>query len=77
MASFVNAKELQNFFKISESTIYELSANGEIPGYRVGESWVFDYGRIEKYMDKEKINRLAETLISKLMKIKKAGVANG
>jgi len=63
MASFINAKELQCFLKISESAIYELAANGDIPVYRIGDSWRLDLGRIERFMDKEKINRLAETLI--------------
>ncbi len=76
MGSFINAKELEHFLKIPESTIYELSANGEIPAYGIGESWAWDLTRIEKFMDKEKIRDFAETLISRL-KLKKRESANG
>jgi hypothetical protein len=76
MASFINAKELKYFLKIPESTIYEMSANGEIPGYRLGPSWMLDFGRMGRFMDKEKINRLAETLLASFVKLKRPKPAN-
>lgn len=38
----VTAKEVGQYLKLSESTIYKLAANGEIPGFKLGDSWRFD-----------------------------------
>jgi len=42
MASIVTAKELGKYLKLSESTIYKLASCGELPGFKVGDSWRFD-----------------------------------
>jgi len=42
----VTAKELGQYLKLSESTIYKLAATGEIPGFRLGDSWRFDMDEI-------------------------------
>jgi excisionase family DNA binding protein len=42
----VTAKELGQYLKLSESTIYKLAGNGEIPGFRLGDSWRFDMDEI-------------------------------
>jgi excisionase family DNA binding protein len=41
MSTIVTAKELGQFLKLTESTIYNLASSGEIPGFRVGRSWRF------------------------------------
>ena len=42
MEKLITAKELAQFLKLSESTIYKLASNGEIPGLKIGDSWRFD-----------------------------------
>jgi len=42
----VTAKELGQYLKLSESTIYKLATTGEIPGFRLGDSWRFDMDEI-------------------------------
>ena len=42
MNNIVTVKEVKNFLKLSESTIYKLIASREIPAFRVGDSWRFD-----------------------------------
>ncbi len=42
MANIVTAKEVGNYLKLSESTIYKLAASGELPGFKIGDSWRFD-----------------------------------
>jgi len=42
MAKLVTAKELSDYLKLSDSTIYKLALNGEIPGFKIGDSWRFD-----------------------------------
>ncbi len=42
MANIMTAKELGRYLKLSESTIYKLASAGELPGFKVGDSWRFD-----------------------------------
>ncbi len=42
MSKIVTAKEVGQYLKLSESTIYKLASNGEIPAFKIGDSWRFD-----------------------------------
>jgi excisionase family DNA binding protein len=42
----VTAKELGEFLKLTESTIYKLASTGELPGFKIGDSWRFDMDEI-------------------------------
>jgi len=53
MANIVTAKEVAQYLKLTESTVYKLAADGEIPGFKIGKSWRFDMDEILK-MIKEK-----------------------
>jgi excisionase family DNA binding protein len=44
--NIVTVKELSKFLKISNSTIYKLASTGEIPAFRIGDSWRFDMDQI-------------------------------
>ena len=46
MSKIVTAKEVGQYLKLSESTIYKLAATGEIPGFKIGDSWRFDMDEI-------------------------------
>lgn len=46
MPQIITAKEVAQYLKLSESTIYKLASNGEIPGFRIGDSWRFDMDEI-------------------------------
>ena len=46
MAKLVTAKELSDYLKLSDSTIYKLALNGEIPGFKIGDSWRFDMDEV-------------------------------
>jgi excisionase family DNA binding protein len=54
MANIVTAKEVGKYLKLSESTIYKLAATGEIPGFRIGDSWRFDMEEILKMIGESK-----------------------
>jgi excisionase family DNA binding protein len=45
---FLTAKEVADFLKLSESTIYKLVSKGEIPGFKIGDSWRFEMEEIQK-----------------------------
>ena len=48
MEKLMTAKELSQFLKLTESTIYKLASNGEIPGFKIGDSWRFELEEIKK-----------------------------
>ncbi len=48
MLNIVTAKEIGQILKLSESTIYKLSMKGEIPGFKIGDSWQFDMDEVLK-----------------------------
>ena len=54
MANIVKAKELGEYLKLSESTIYKLATDGKLPGFRIGKSWRFDLDEILRLIQKEK-----------------------
>ena len=54
MATIVTAKEVGQYLKLTESTIYKLALSGEIPGFRVGKSWRFDMEEIIRIIDSAK-----------------------
>jgi excisionase family DNA binding protein len=39
--------EVASFLKLSKITIYKLIKNGELPAFRVGNSWRFHRDKIE------------------------------
>jgi excisionase family DNA binding protein len=58
MANIVTAKEVGQFLKLTDSTIYKLAASGEIPGFKVGKSWRFDMEEIFRMVDRLKKGKI-------------------
>lgn len=54
MANIVTAKELGRYLKLSESTIYKLASGGNLPGFKIGDSWRFDMDEVIKLIKKAK-----------------------
>ena len=54
MEKLITAKELAQFLKLSESTIYKLAGHGEIPGLKIGDSWRFEQQDIESMIRRVK-----------------------
>lgn len=52
MSNIVTAKELSQYLKLSESTIYKLAFQGDLPGFKVGDSWRFDMEEVLKEIKK-------------------------
>jgi len=43
-------KDVAHYLKVNERTIYRLAANGELPGFKVGNSWRFKQSELEQYI---------------------------
>ncbi len=54
MANIITAKELGKYLKLSESTIYKLATGGDLPGFKIGDSWRFDMDEVVKTIRKSK-----------------------
>ena len=48
MTKIVTAKEVGEYLKLSDSTVYKLASTGELPGFKIGDSWRFDMDEILK-----------------------------
>jgi len=48
VVKIITAKELAEALKVSEPTIYKLDSSGEIPGFKIGDSWLFELEEIQK-----------------------------
>ncbi len=40
------AKEVADFLKLTDSTVYNLATEGKLPAFRIGNSWRFDMDQI-------------------------------
>lgn len=47
----LSIKQIADLLKLSERTVYRLANKGEIPGFRVGNSWRFKRSLVEEWMD--------------------------
>jgi len=52
MIHFVTVKELGEYLRLSEATLYKLAASGKIPAFKIGDSWRFDLGEVQKMIRK-------------------------
>ena len=52
-------REVAGYLKLTEKTAYRLTAEGKIPGFKVGGSWRFRLSEIERWIEGE-MNRKAQ-----------------
>ena len=50
-ADIMTIKEVASYLKITEKTAYRLTADGEIPGFKVGGAWRFRRQEIDAWID--------------------------
>ncbi len=50
-------KEVAAYLKLTEKTAYRLTAEGKIPGFKVGGSWRFKKADIEQWIEKQKAEK--------------------
>lgn len=48
--SILTIKDVADYLKVNERTIYRLAAGGELPGFKVGNSWRFKRSELEQYI---------------------------
>lgn len=55
MTKIITTKELAEFLRLTESTICKLVAEGQLPGFKIGDSWRFDMDEIMQHISEAKI----------------------
>ena len=50
MPQVLTAKELAEYLKLTEVTIYKYANEGKIPGYKIGNRWRFDKEEIDRLL---------------------------
>ncbi len=56
MGQILTTKELCEYLKLTEITIYRYAKEGIIPAFRVGSRWRFDKDHIDEFLRKEEEN---------------------
>jgi excisionase family DNA binding protein len=49
----LTVKEVAEYLKVNERTIYRLATNGELPAFRVGASWRFRLNEIDNWITEQ------------------------
>ena len=47
-------KEVAQYLKVTERTLYRLAQDGKIPAFKVGASWRFKYADIDAWIEAQK-----------------------
>ena len=47
-------KEVADYLKLTERTLYRLVQEGRVPGFKVGNSWRFKRADIEDWIERQK-----------------------
>lgn len=51
----ITIKEVAVYLKLTEKTAYRLTAEGKIPGFKVGGSWRFKMEDIKNWIEEKKM----------------------
>lgn len=58
----MTVREVAEYLKVKDRTIYRLVAQGDIPAFKVGGSWRFNKGKIDKWTQSNAIGPGTEGL---------------
>ena len=53
MGKILTTKELAEYLKLTEVTIYKYANEGKIPGFKIGSRWRFDKDKIDDLLNSE------------------------
>ncbi|MCP5405184.1 MAG: helix-turn-helix domain-containing protein [Pseudomonadaceae bacterium] len=53
-------REVAEYLKLAEKTVYRLVAEGKIPGFKVGGAWRFRKAEIDRWIAKQESQNYAD-----------------
>ena len=60
MGKILTTKELAEYLKLTEVTIYKYANEGKIPGFKIGSRWRFDKDKIDDLLNSENGDMMQE-----------------
>ncbi len=60
----LTVKEVAEYLKVNDRTVYRMAAAGSIPAFKVGASWRFKMSEIEKWISVQS-NLTTESMLKK------------
>ena len=56
VGKILTTKELAEYLKLTEVTIYKYATEGKIPGFKIGSRWRFEKDKIDNLLKNEKMH---------------------
>jgi len=53
VGQILTTKELAEYLKLTQVTIYKYVCEGKIPGFKVGSRWRYDKDKIDEFLKRE------------------------
>jgi excisionase family DNA binding protein len=53
----MTVKEVAEYLRLDEHTVYRMARKGKIPAYKVAGQWRFKKELLEKWLEKQKFHR--------------------
>ncbi|MCX5855147.1 MAG: helix-turn-helix domain-containing protein [Deltaproteobacteria bacterium] len=44
--NILTTREVAAYLRLTVTTVYNMAASGELPGFKIGKSWRFDRGEV-------------------------------
>lgn len=57
----MTVKEVAEYLKLNDRTVYRMATSGDIPAFKVGASWRFKQTEIEKWIKEQSNNNSGNT----------------
>jgi excisionase family DNA binding protein len=70
MDKIITPKEVAQFLRLTESTICRLASQGDLPGFKIGNSWRFDREEILQSISEAKSKAVQNKKGKGLVKMK-------
>lgn len=55
--TIMTVREVADYLRMHEMTIYRMARQGEIPAYKVGNRWRFNRQRLEEWLSAHEVGR--------------------
>lgn len=56
----MTVKEVANYLRVNQRTVYRLAVDRKLPGFKVGATWRFKRADIERWIDAQAASSLPE-----------------
>jgi excisionase family DNA binding protein len=47
----MTVQEISKYLRLHPGTVYRLAKAGQLPGFKIGDSWRFDLQRVDRWLE--------------------------